>query len=52
MGAGKRPYSCSSGVYSILSLHNRWAWEGGLGKKNIKYNVNTNKKPDNRKKNL
>lgn len=43
MGAGKRLYSCSSGVYSILSLQSCWAWEGGLGKKCIKC---INKKPD------
>lgn len=43
MGAGKRLYSRSSGVYSKLSLH-CWAWEeGGLGEKHIKY-INREKK--------
>lgn len=46
MGAGKRLYSFSPGVYSMFSLQFFWVWEGGLGKMHNKY---LNKQTKNKK---
>lgn len=46
MGAGKRVYSFSPGVYSMFSLQFFWVWEGGLGKMHNKY---LNKQTKNKK---